>query len=81
MSVSARRIPRRQPPTPSVRQAFLAMGAAFGVALVAAYEAIALSAAHIGLLPALPLGLLTFVLVGAVALVAAARLDADVLSR
>jgi hypothetical protein len=81
MSVSARPIPRQQPPLPTVRQAFLAIAAAFGVALVAAYEAVTLSLPHVGLLPAVPVGLMTFVLVGAVTLVAAARLDADVLSR
>jgi hypothetical protein len=81
VSVTARPGPRPRPPEPSVRRALLGMAAAFGVALVAAYQAVVLSAELVGLLPAVPLGLLTFVVVGAVAVLGAARLDADVLSR
>lgn len=81
LSASARPVTKAQTPTPSVSQAWLGLGAAFGVALVAAYEAIALSVAHIGVLPAVPLGLITFVVVGAVALVAAAYADERFLSR
>jgi hypothetical protein len=59
----------------------MAVVAAFGVALVAAYESAGFAASHMGIAPAIPVALLTFIVVGAVALVGAARLDADVLSR
>jgi hypothetical protein len=65
----------------SLTQAFLAIGAALGVAFVAAYQAVDVLAEQVGTLAALPLGLLTFIVVGAIALVAAARLDAGFLSR
>lgn len=69
------------PAEPTVARAFLGITAAFGVAFVAAYQSVTMLAAHVGVLAALPLGVLTFIVVGAVALVAAAYLDADVLSR
>jgi hypothetical protein len=82
MQLSTARSTGRHPsPAPSVTQVFLAMGAAVGVALVAAYQAVVLLATEVGTLAALPLGLLTFIVVGAIALVAAARLDAGFLSR
>jgi hypothetical protein len=81
MAVFVRPTPPSQSPLPTVRQAFLGVAAAFALALLAAYELVVSTREPLGLAPALPLGLLAFVVVGAVALVAAAHLDARVLSR
>jgi hypothetical protein len=78
---TARTTSGRRTSAPSVTHAFLAIGAAVGVALVAAYQSVVLLAAQVGTVAALPLGLLTFIVVGAIALVLAARLDAGFLSR
>jgi len=73
--------PRTRSPRAAVRQARLAITAAFGVAFVAAYEILVRTTDALGPLAAVPIALTTFIVVAAVALVAVARLDAGVLGR
>jgi hypothetical protein len=67
-----------QSPLPSVRRGLLVVAFALLAGLFCAVETVVLAGAHIGTLAALPVGLLTFILVSAVALVVAARVDAAI---
>jgi hypothetical protein len=66
---------------PPVSRALLGFAAALLLGAYAAVQAVSLVGSHVGTLAAVPLGLLTFIVVSAVALVLAARLDAAFLSR
>jgi hypothetical protein len=62
-------------PLPPVGRAFLAVGFSFLAGALCAVQSVQLLASQVGVLPALPLGLFTFVVASAVALVLAAHLD------
>jgi hypothetical protein len=76
MPAASPRNPHRPPaPLPPVGRAFLAVAFAFLTGALCAVQSVQLVAAQVGLLPALPLGVFTFVVASAVALVLAAHLD------
>jgi hypothetical protein len=81
MSAASPRDHHRPPaPLPPVGRAFLGVAFAFLAGALCAVQSVQLVGSQVGLLAALPLGLLTFVVASAVALILAAHLD-DALSR
>jgi hypothetical protein len=79
-AASPRTHDRPPTPLPPVGRAFLAVAFSFLAGALCAVQSVQLVAAQVGLLPALPLGLFTFIVASAVALVLAAHLDV-ILSR
>lgn len=77
MSTATHSIHTEQP-LPSLGRAILVIALAFGLAASVGQQAVAHVGVQVGTLAALPLGLLTFVVVGAAALVLVARTDARV---